>query len=567
MLVNERNPDTAPVKFDSEASLREARARYSFERLLQEHGAGGGTGETMKSFKCPFCGRKKKAGLFTAPDGTQLFKCMSSSCPTGSKAMDDVGFLAQHSGQSRGDAFRELLKLAGVWKERARYTPRADRTDDLPAPGQAPAVEDSTPPPLPQADLTEPEAADAPEVPEVSPAPELDPELESPAVDSDTQPVSASHTAGGPDVPSSASVPYSAPSDPGGSSEGKPREDPPEAPPARTALEALRAFYGRLALTGEETERAWQKRGLLPAVVERLGVRSNLRMNRELLEELVGEYGLELLVEAGLYLPERAGRGAKPNPQFFGYGIVRKKAGPERRHKEDKWAWGWAHHPLIPYFDEHGQLIKLRPHKGGAKAHTLAGQQTIYVPRAGGVEAEERFDTVVICEGEFKAMALWQVLGGGRQDGFRPVGVCALPGITFARTIAVRGELDYWLGAVKCRRAIVAFDYEEKPHKPIKERHDAEIWARFLAEDLKRTTAARGLVAHLPAGWCDAGRKSDWDGGLALLTHQGGSPTVELPDDLEVDMADSWEEAKPDPEHDPSRHYGLPPLPQGALGI
>ena len=91
--------------------------------------------------------------------------------------------------------------------------------------------------------------------------------------------------------------------------------------------------------------------------------------------------------------------------------------------------------PLIPYFNEAGELIKLRPHKGGAASGTAAGSEHIYVPRdyrslrtaTKAAERVEKFYTVIICEGEYKAAVIWWTLGAGavlHGDG-RPPSGCA----------------------------------------------------------------------------------------------------------------------------------------------
>jgi len=72
-----------------------------------------------KSFTCPFCAKKNTAGVFTH-EGIDLFKCQSTSCQTGAKAMDAIGYIAFIHGRSRQDTFLDYLKMAGVWKKRAR---------------------------------------------------------------------------------------------------------------------------------------------------------------------------------------------------------------------------------------------------------------------------------------------------------------------------------------------------------------------------------------------------------------------------------------------------------------
>jgi hypothetical protein len=91
----------------------------------------------------------------------------------------------------------------------------------------------------------------------------------------------------------------------------------------------------------------------------------------------------------------------------------------------------------------------------------------------------------VITEGEFKAAALWQVLGSSAVVG-------SLPGITMARQLLA--DIEEWLdGCGGLRQVVVAYDNEEKgdpalpayKEEPWK-RYDAQIWARYLARQLTK---------------------------------------------------------------------------------
>lgn len=585
MLVNQRNPDLQHLEFDNDASLREAMARKPFERVIEEFGHAPRNGK-WASMDCPFCKRKSKAGLFTAPDGARLFKCHSTKCVTGAEALDVVGFIAQQTGYSRRDAFIEYLKMTDVWKERSKFPkrqaapenfdrparsdngsramdakgetsapdvarpPRDERRDDLVPHGALSDVEQN------QNDFPPAEGGPAPEMPIAQAAPTPvrenlaaadalaatdDARIESAAASDPEHP--ALPPVGGegktenelpeerknldscPPATSAASGPPSetsnAPADnssaPTAAEEKKAEELPP-------GLRALRLFYARLGWEPKDGEMIFRKRGLTETTCALMGFRSNPRANEAVLQSLLDDLGWDELVAAGLALPadRKRRKEQRLNQQFFGKGITGKKPEADRRDKADKWLWGWCAPVLIPYFDERGALVKLRPHKGGAPGTTLAGAQRIYVPRVLGELAEEVFPTVVICEGEFKAVALWQVLGkGALRNGFvlgsDPIGVCALPGISFSRSEDMRSELEEWLRSVKCRRVIVAFDDEDKSDKELSSRYDAQIYARYLAQDLTRRIGVNGEVLVLPREWRDAKGKSDWDGALAKM--------------------------------------------------
>ncbi len=316
---------------------------------------------------------------------------------------------------------------------------------------------------------------------------------------------------------------------------------------------ALREFYSKLAWLAEDERKLFEKRGLLPATAAALGFKSNQNSNRRRLLELARAFTWEELRASGLWLPGAEQKHRRPNPQFCGCVQLARKPKSQRKHPDDKAVWGWSDEGwcvrcehvsigvqclqcggklklpdavLIPYFNDRGELIALRPHKGGAPEGTAASATHIYIPRDGRKVAEEHFPTVVVTEGEYKPAAIWQTLGAGRDDGQAPVGVAGLPGIYFAKHFKVREELDEWLRAVQCRRVIVAHDREEKGDPAFKDiyqpdprkRFDAQIWARYLATDLSKKLHIRGEVCVLPAGWMKNG-KADWDGALAKIIH------------------------------------------------
>jgi len=266
-----------------------------------------------------------------------------------------------------------------------------------------------------------------------------------------------------------------------------------------------------------------EKRCLPPVACEALGLRANPRANEATLLEMRDVFDWEELLASGLWVEaeHKRGLGRRPNPQFHGNGQIGKKPEKERRDENDKIQWGWSEPVLIPYPNEAGEMIRLRPHKGGAASGTAAGSDHIYVPRDYRTAADrvEKFHTVIVCEGEFKAAVIWSLAGGGavlHGDGRPPYGVCALPGISFAKNPAYRAELDDWLRAVDCQRVIVAFDDEDKSHKPMRQAHDSQIYGRYLATSLNMDLKIPALWLPLPKSWRVNG-KADWDGGLVKL--------------------------------------------------
>lgn len=170
------------------------------------------------------------------------------------------------------------------------------------------------------------------------------------------------------------------------------------------------------------------KRGLFGDTCQRLGFVSSPVENKEKLLGLQEKHAADELLESGLFLPEDKKRKKefRPNGQFYGMGQKAKKPKEERKHKDDRWVWGMTHPVIIPYFDEAGRLLKLRPHKGGAPGNTLSGASRIYVPRdyKRSPDTGETFPLVVITEGEFKAP---------------PCGRCWVPGAMTLMTLDIRG--------------------------------------------------------------------------------------------------------------------------------
>jgi hypothetical protein len=496
--------------FDSQESLRQAREKFNFEMLLQHLGHAPQSGR-FQSMRCPFCHKKSKAGLFTS-EGARLFKCHSTSCPTGAKAMDDVGYLAFVNGRLRGEAFADFLKLAGVWKE---------RTDTRTSPGL-----DGTSPPAAQP-APEPEAAPEqrasfegdtsssqpsgfyPLFPDVTVTPGEAPSISNP--ETDPLPAAPGH----PPLPTEP-VPTQ-----GASPESEVSLDG-EAPSSLTiagvsdevgATEALRWFYSRLTLSPADEQLLHDKRGLGTDACVAFGFKSNPRTNVGLLDSMVGMFSTGALIQCGLW-QARENNPPAPNRQFFGYGRIGKS-----KDGKDKEVWGWTHPILIPYFDANGELIHLHPHKGGAKG----GHRSLYIPRRAGVKAAESFSNVIITEGEFKAAALAQCLGGS-------MGVVGMPGIQMANNYAMFEELVEWLLSVKAKRVVVVYDNEEKsdPNLPSykpdrKKRFDAEIWERILALKVWTRLRIETGVWTLPAQWRDANGKADWDGALAAFVKRGSA--------------------------------------------
>jgi len=347
-------------------------------------------------------------------------------------------------------------------------------------------------------------------------------------------------------------------------------------------LTALRWFYEQLPpLTEEDGKMLWEKRGLTPATQAAAGLRSNLRGNKEILLAMEELFPSAVRVESGLWTNgDKPGDPPKPNAQFYGYGIVGKKKklpGEERgawsgergagRDERDKFEWGWTHPILIPYFDEQGEVIHLRPHKGMMREksprmfvvrrgktpaddkHAEAPSSKNQTPPAEAPsskdQAPNKAQTPNASEekvirgafGESKQIGnlrygrLETCATGSEEDEHKPgpeyavitegefkalavwqaltgkAAVGSLPGITMAK--ALFGDIEQWLLETEVRQVVIAYDNEEKgdPKLPgFKEEKRDRFDSEVWARYLCKRIAKEGWdtrVAHLPDEWRD----------------------------------------------------------------
>lgn len=480
-------------------ALEEARCCLTLDRLMARFGDPCPVG---KKCSCPCCG--KKAALLRKYRDRFWFKCFNPHCPSATylphSSFDEVNYLAfklglnsSNGGPGRySDAAIAYMREAGVWRENhaRRDEPNSGTSPNLTSRAVAAPTSATSPCTTSLANF----ASDTNMAPEEEPA-------ESPTEVCETAESSFLETG------------------------------------RRLLEELLRASN----LSERDLCLLFEKRGLTSITSGALRFRSNPRSNLQVLQQMVTAHGWAMMIVAGLALaadPERK-LATRLNMQFCGKGQAGKIPKAERKNPSIKTKWGWVEPILIPYFDANGKIIALRPHKAGAPAGTAAGSQSLYIPRAfeAPFNGPEKFTTVIITEGEFKAAALWQTVGvGARQfvdeNGQRlfngeEYGVCAIPGISFSKNAETRAALEEWLLSVDCRKVIVAFDHEVKwnPNLPSYEadpacRYDSLIYAFYLAEDLSRKLRIQARVCLLPKAWLNASGKADWDGALAAIVHQ-----------------------------------------------
>lgn len=156
---------------------------------------------------------------------------------------------------------------------------------------------------------------------------------------------------------------------------------------------------------------------------------------------------------------------------------------------------------LIPYLDERGLAYHLRPHK--------LGFQGIPSEVFSRFLLKERPEHVVITEGEFKAIALWQW----------GIPALAVPGVSSFGAKNLDRLVDL-LREYGVKSVTVVFDNEIKDNpaypnfkEKAEDRYDTQFWSYMMAYKLERS----GFIARvgwLPDGWRQNG-KIDFDGALA----------------------------------------------------
>lgn len=580
-----RNPEL-------EAKLEAGRRIKPLQTIITEYGDAPKRWDQFE--RCPFCQGKKCAAVLRH-EGREFFKCLHNPCPTSNKGLDEIGYIASKTGQSRRDAVVAFLKMSGQWQEE-RLSPsvmpgqRARRSKALAGAHEAAAVEPVG------AGEGEPKAeagngdGEAEHAAAVAVAEALgveaeggsavgEPDLESGSrwpeepgeaiieVPRDAD-VALVQTSAGEDEPKAVveSAAEASESGPDGSTEGAEKKVEAEVeatvpPPVR----ALREFYAQCRLSAEDAAELARKRGLVGAMALLAGIVSNPRSNESLLLDLGKRYSPQVLIEAGLWKRETGASEAKPSGRYYGFHTWEEKDDAGKKQAKS----GWTYPVLIPYWDREGQLVALRPHRAQLKdmvVRVYEAENCLRRPEAqqiladagwslpastgnGNGEGEaERASAAVVTEGEFKALALLQAAWFG--EGKR-LAVASIPGISMSKNLW--GDLTDWLdvAALPSATVIAAFDSEDKstPGLPgykadVWKRFDAEKWALYLAWRITKQ-AYDGRVAMLPKEWRDAKGKADWDGALAMMLWQDKATEqppkeTQTVEEISADAAERW---------------------------
>lgn len=493
-----------PAYQSLEDAIRAARVRLPVSALLSHRGFQAGP----QKFRCPFC--ESKSAEVKPFNGVERFKCWHSPCAADGKSLDEIGILELLVNQPRRDTLWMWLKEAGIPREEVGY-PRQSQPVVTARPHKSEPQPESDP---------QPEAESAAEVVEITSKCEPTPDstVSTPVQTAPEQSEIITEQC------------VSAPVEIADESEHAQDED------AATLIK--REFWTLLMVTGDDEDKLFRKRGLVWEPINAFGIKSSLRHNEEILKWLAAKHGIPKMVRAGLYhYPKhRVRRGsemeavelessleeARPNQQFCGWGIA------NQRQQE----WDWTFPPIIPYTNMNGDVVDLRPHKGGIRVDwsSYNAAQRFYVARRIGKRDEPSGAKVaMITEGEFKAIAFYQTLNWTSFSPPYPTPrylAAAMPGIQAAHNHYVFDACVRWLERVAPEKVIVVFDNENKSdpklpgYKPFEaDRYEAEVWAIRTAQLLKREGFAASL-SRLPDSWRNENGKADWDGYLASILNR-----------------------------------------------
>jgi hypothetical protein len=223
-----------------------------------------------------------------------------------------------------------------------------------------------------------------------------------------------------------------------------------------------------------------KKRGFTDATIDTLKYKTAKPENAPIINNLTEKYGAGVMYSCGLLDKDR-----KPAYQFTNPDYI-----------------------IIPFLDTDGKTVKFyKSHKKGS----LSGMGVLpYAPYL----MMGATDTVILCESEFKAAAMWQL-------GYKAQGLCGIN--TFSgEHIGEIGKL-----VMGCKKVIILFDNEiqDDPSLPTYKEHFASRYAHFIWSYImaRRLEALLGggdskidiRIATLPKSWIVDG-KIDCDTALAL---------------------------------------------------
>ena len=257
-------------------------------------------------------------------------------------------------------------------------------------------------------------------------------------------------------------------------------------------LELIRQAH----LTAEHEEQLFKKRGLTKDTVSTLKIQSCGPYLEPVIEEIKKQYSLTSLLKAGIvYKNEKT---------------VAHLLDPEKT--------------LIPYLDETGKdIYYLKAHKqGNLPGVGIEPYCPFIVANKNGAAADVTRSYIVLCESEYKAMALWQL-------GFRAIGLNGVQSFSGENIFKLKPYIR------PNGHAIILFDTEiqDDPTLPTyksdqMKRYAHIIWAYKMAVRIRAHLGESVMqagtpvlqqpnvtIATLPKHWLDDEGKIDCDSALA----------------------------------------------------
>ena len=256
-----------------------------------------------------------------------------------------------------------------------------------------------------------------------------------------------------------------------------------------SSAQIWKSFHDRIGLSDAHIAELRSKRGFSDETISKLQFKSSRKENRAVLEEMLKTYPGRLLEKVGL---------AKHGPDGF-YPEGRQYCGKGRTNRKDEKGehiWDWIEPVLIPYFDEAGEIVAIRPHKGNPKKpegtddydESWRGLQ-IYCPLLLRLTAIDESDKlVVLTEGEFKAAALMQA----------GIPALAFPGIHSMRNYRFRNDVVSLLQRFEVRNIVIVFDNETKDDPNFLDKYKPDPWDRYDAPHVRPIHRQGSLRSRVP---------------------------------------------------------------------
>jgi len=235
----------------------------------------------------------------------------------------------------------------------------------------------------------------------------------------------------------------------------------------------------QLTLTDEDRESLKVKRGFTDATIDSLGFKSAIASNGDIINSMTDKHGIKPMFECGLIEKNKA-----PSWQFTQSGLI-----------------------IIPYLYSDDRVYFYKSHKrAGLKDSGV-------MPYCNKITGSVDDDTIVLCESEFKAAAMYQM-------GFKALGLGGVASFSGK-------HLDSLAAVLRgTRRIVILFDTEVQDDPSFsnfkdsyKKRYAQYVWSYIMAKKLHNYLNDENYkciveIASLPEEWMIDG-KADIDSCVA----------------------------------------------------